>query len=312
MLRTPFDMPNYQDVKQLSESWFLLRAGRMTASKVAAAIMLNRYVTRDNLLYQMRHGKPKKEIDSSVKAMMQYGVDHEQDGLATLQLALADKFEFCPREVGAWTAPLTETETMVASPDSIAWCRLTGVPVCVEIKCPRKQGHIDSRTGRFRGHYDHPPLSHVVQCQMQMYATQTKHTLYASWFDGSKAEDVGSLPVKVWEIKRDDEFINDYMLPRLRDFMNNYLLAGYDHNFGRDTGKSKEIRYWTEQFKKSIKLLYGATHVYKKRRAGIEPLEAGYYPSTKPLPAAEVARTCLRPLPPAGMKRERDIKTEEE
>ena len=157
-----------QEVQQRTDAWHQLRAGKVTASRVADIIAKTKtgYSTsRENYLAQLvcerMTGKPAESYSNSA---MQWGTDQEPFARAAYEAAK----DVLVDELGFATHP---TISMAgASPDG-----LVGLFGLVEIKCPNTATHIDTLLNQT------VPTKYITQMQWQMACTQRQWCDFVSF-----------------------------------------------------------------------------------------------------------------------------------
>ena len=157
-----------QEVQQRTDAWHQLRAGKVTASRVADIIAKTKtgYSTsRENYLAQLvcerMTGKPAESYSNSA---MQWGTDQEPFARAAYEAAK----DVLVDELGFSTHP---TISMAgASPDG-----LVGLFGLVEIKCPNTATHIDTLLNQT------VPTKYITQMQWQMACTQRQWCDFVSF-----------------------------------------------------------------------------------------------------------------------------------
>jgi putative phage-type endonuclease len=146
-------------MEQRSESWYQIRCGRVTASRVADIIAKTKtgYSTsRENYLAQLVCERmTKKPAESYSNAAMQWGTDQEpfaKSAYETAKDVLVDELGFAVHPT---------IEGAGASPDG-----LVGEFGLVEIKCPNTATHIETLLTQTL------PTKYITQMQWQMACTQ--------------------------------------------------------------------------------------------------------------------------------------------
>ena len=176
-----------EDIKQRTDEWQLLRAGKVTASKVADLLAKTKSgpaASRKNYLAQLICERlTGQKTNGFTSADMQWGIDHEA---AARELYTAQTFNEVV-EIGFVDHP---TIAMAGcSPDG-----LVGDDGLIEIKCPNTATHIENLMRR-----DADP-KYFAQMQMQMACTGRKWCDFVS-FDPRLPED---LQLFVQRFPRDD------------------------------------------------------------------------------------------------------------
>jgi putative phage-type endonuclease len=175
---------------QGSESWFQVRIGKVTASRVADVIAKTKTgysATRDNYMAQLVCERlTGQKGDSFSNAAMQHGTDTEPLARAAyeaLQDVLVDEVGFVPHP---------SIEMAGASPDG-----LVGEDGLIEIKCPNTATHIDTLLSQT------VPGKYNTQMQFQMACTGRQYCDFVS-FDNRLPEE---LQLFVSRVPRDEVFI---------------------------------------------------------------------------------------------------------
>ena len=179
--------------EQRTEEWRLLRAGKITGTRVAALMATtangNPAASRKNLIADLvterMTGKP---VGSGfVSAAMQWGIDNEPAARHAYSVLFGEIVE----EVGFVLHP--EHDWAGASPDG-----LVASDGLVEIKCPNTSTHIEFL---LTGHIDR---DYILQMQWQMECTSRQWCDFVS-FD-PRMDD--GLQIKTRRIQRDSEEIS--------------------------------------------------------------------------------------------------------
>ena len=178
------------DIEQRTESWFSVRCGKVTASRVADLMAKTKsgYSTsRKNYMAQLVceriTGKP---AESYSNAAMQWGTEQEPFARAAYEAHTGVIVE----ETGFHSHPTIEAAG--ASPDG-----LVGEDGLVEIKCPNTATHIDTLLDEFI------PIKYFCQMQMQMVCTGRKWCDFVS-FDPRMPE---GAQLFVQRLHRDENFV---------------------------------------------------------------------------------------------------------
>ena len=178
------------DIEQRTESWFAIRCGKVTASRVADLMAKTKsgYSTsRKNYMAQLVceriTGKP---AESYSNAAMQWGTEQEPFARAAYEAHTGVIVE----ETGFHSHPAIEAAG--ASPDG-----LIGEDGLVEIKCPNTATHIDTLLDEFI------PIKYFCQMQMQMVCTGRKWCDFVS-FDPRMPE---GAQLFVQRLHRDENFV---------------------------------------------------------------------------------------------------------
>jgi putative phage-type endonuclease len=178
------------DVIQGSPEWHALRAGKVTASRVADVIAKTKSgpsASRANymaeLIAERLTGVP---AELFTNAAMNWGTEKEPDARAAYEFfrdAVVEEVGFIPHPSIAMTG---------ASPDG-----LVGAEGLVEIKCPNTATHLDTLLSQV------VPAKYVTQMQWQMACTGRKWCDFSS-YDPRMPEEM-ALFVK--RVERDDKLI---------------------------------------------------------------------------------------------------------
>ena len=178
------------DIEQRSPSWFAIRCGKVTASRVADLMAKTKsgYSTsRKNYMAQLVceriTGKP---AESYSNAAMQWGTEQEPFARAAYEAHTGVIVE----ETGFHSHPTIEAAG--ASPDG-----LVGEDGLVEIKCPNTATHIETLLDEFI------PIKYFCQMQMQMVCTGRKWCDFVS-FDPRMPE---GAQLFVQRLHRDENFV---------------------------------------------------------------------------------------------------------
>jgi putative phage-type endonuclease len=175
---------------QGSESWFQVRIGKVTASRVADVIAKTKTgysASRDNYMAQLICERlTGQKGESFTNAAMQHGTDTEPLARAAyeaLQDVLVDEVGFVPHPT---------IEMAGASPDG-----LVGEDGLLEIKCPNTATHIETLISKV------VPGKYNTQMQFQMACTGRKWCDFVS-FDNRLPE---MFQLFVTRVPRDEVFI---------------------------------------------------------------------------------------------------------
>jgi len=175
---------------QGSESWFQIRIGKVTASRVADVIAKTKTgysASRDNYMAQLICERlTGLKGESFTNAAMQHGTDTEPLARAAyeaLQDVLVDEVGFVPHPT---------IEMAGASPDG-----LVGDDGLLEIKCPNTATHIETLISKV------VPSKYNTQMQFQMACTGRKWCDFVS-FDNRLPE---MFQLFVTRVPRDEVFI---------------------------------------------------------------------------------------------------------
>ena len=175
---------------QGSESWFQVRIGKVTASRVADVIAKTKTgysANRDNYMAQLVCERlTGQKGESFSNAAMQHGTETEPLARAAyeaLKDVLVDEVGFVPHP---------SIEMAGASPDG-----LVGEDGLIEIKCPNTATHIDTLLSQT------VPGKYNTQMQFQMACTGRQYCDFVS-FDNRLPEE---LQLFVTRVPRDEVFI---------------------------------------------------------------------------------------------------------
>lgn len=175
------------EIKQGSPEWLALRAGKVTASKIADVMMAKTTAGYKNymadLIVERLTGA---KTESFTNAAMQWGVDQEPLARAEYEIKtgnFVDQITFVEHPT---------IEMFGCSPDG-----LIGDDGLVEIKCPNTATHIDYVMA------DKAPTKYVPQMQCQLAVTGRKWCDFVS-FDPRLPD---GLNIFIVRVERDDEYI---------------------------------------------------------------------------------------------------------
>jgi putative phage-type endonuclease len=178
------------DVIQGSAEWKAIRAGKVTASRVADVVAKTKTgwgASRANYMAELVAERLTGEAaESYTNAAMQWGIDHE----AEARTAYEFRTDGAVTEVGFAEHP--SISMTGASPDG-----LIGEDGGVEIKCPNTATHIETLL-----HQD-VPTKYITQMQWQMACTGRKWIDFCS-YDPRLPE---SMRLFVKRVPRDDKRI---------------------------------------------------------------------------------------------------------
>lgn len=190
-------------IEQRSAEWFRQRAGKITASRFADAIAMNKKTgqpTAARMTYmrtvvaEILSGRPRHSVGSQAMA---WGTEAEQFARQDYELAkglFVEEAEFTTHY---------DFDFIGGSPDG-----LVGEDGIIEVKCPHdEQVHIGTWL-------DGMPADHIPQVQGNLMVTGRAWLDFIS-FDPRQAE---PYRLYVQRIKRDDEYIEKTLLPGLLDF----------------------------------------------------------------------------------------------
>lgn len=179
-------------IEQGTAEWLALRAGKVTASKVADILAKTKTgvsASRGNYLIQLALERATGMVEPSyTNDAMQWGIDNE----AQARVAYEVKSSRFVDQVPFVDHP--NIDNFGCSPDG-----LVGSTGLVEIKCPNSATHWSYIKA------NEPPNKYYIQMQAQMACTQTEWCDFVS-FDPRMPERSQLLIVR---IERDDAFIKD-------------------------------------------------------------------------------------------------------
>ena len=183
-------MIDLHEIVQGSDSWFQVRIGKVTASRVADVIAKTKTgysATRDNYMAQLVCERlTGQKGDSFSNAAMQHGTETEPLARLSYEVAtnvLVDEVGFVPHP---------SIEMAGASPDG-----LVGDDGLLEIKCPNTATHIETLLSQI------VPGKYNTQMQFQMACTGRQWCDFVSFDNRLPAE----LQLFVKRVPRDEVFI---------------------------------------------------------------------------------------------------------
>ncbi len=192
-----------EQIEQGTQEWLELRKGKVTASKVADVLAKTKTgvsASRGNYLIELAIQRVTGVIEESfTNAAMQWGKDNEHVARALYEAqtgTFVDQVPFVDHPTIEWFG---------CSPDG-----LVGTDGLVEIKCPNSKTHWEY----FKKNA--PPTNYIIQMQAQMACTNTQWCDFVS-YDPRMPEQSQLLIVR---IDRDDDFINNVMIPEIEKFLN--------------------------------------------------------------------------------------------
>ena len=175
---------------QGSESWFQIRIGKVTASRVADVIAKTKSgysASRDNYMAQLVCERlTGQKAEGFTNAAMQHGTETEPLARAAyeaLKDVLVDEVGFVPHP---------SIQMAGASPDG-----LVGDDGLIEIKCPNTATHIDTLLS------ETVPTKYYIQMQFQMACTGREWCDFVSFDNRLPSE----LQLFVKRVPRDDTYI---------------------------------------------------------------------------------------------------------
>jgi putative phage-type endonuclease len=180
------------EIEQRSEDWFVIRLGKVTASRVADVIAKTKtgYSTsRENYMAQLVVERlTQTKAESFTNTAMQWGTDQEPFARAAYEAAqgvMVEEVGFVPHPTIEWAG---------ASPDGLVGGEGEGL---VEIKCPNTATMIEALlTGKV-------PTKYFTQMQFQMACTGTKFCDYVVFDPRMPAK----AQLFVTRVNRDDAYI---------------------------------------------------------------------------------------------------------
>ena len=174
-------------IEQGSQEWLALRAGKVTASKVADVMSSITTAGYKNYLADLVVERlTGKKTESFTNAAMQWGVDQEPIARAEYEVKtgnFVDQIAFVDHPTIA---------NFGCSPDG-----LVGNDGLIEIKCPNTATHIDYVM------QDKVPTKYIPQIQCQLAVTGRKWCDFVS-FDPRLPD---GLQILIVRLERDDEYI---------------------------------------------------------------------------------------------------------
>lgn len=177
-------------MEQRTESWYAIRAGKVTASRVAEVVAKTKTgysASRANYMAQLVCERlTGQQSEGYSNAAMQWGTETEPLARSAYEMK-ADVFV---KEEGFVVHPTIEMSG--ASPDG-----LVGDEGLIEIKCPNTATHIENLLS------NKAPANYVIQMQWQMACTGRKWCDFVS-FDPRMPDD---LKIMIVRVERDDEHI---------------------------------------------------------------------------------------------------------
>jgi putative phage-type endonuclease len=197
---TTFTTEDRIAVEQRSAEWFAMRAGKVTASRVADILAKTKTgpsASRQNYLIELALQRTTGVIQESYSnSAMEWGTQTEPQARVAYEVAthnFVDQVAFVDHPT---------IKGFGCSPDGLVGEGL------IEIKCPNSATHWEY----FK--YNRPPQKYVIQMQAQMACTGAKWCDFVS-FDPRMPERSQLLVVNV---PRDDEFIL-YMEAEIKQFL---------------------------------------------------------------------------------------------
>jgi putative phage-type endonuclease len=186
-------------IEQGSPEWLALRAGKVTASKIADVMSKPTLIGYQNYMADLIAERlTGQKTDSFTNAAMQWGVDKEPQARVEYEI----KTGLLVEQVAFVDHPTIEM--FGCSPDGYV-----GEEGLIEIKCPNTSTHIDYIRK------DKAPTKYVPQMQCQMAVTGRKWCDFVS-FDPRLPE---KLQLFIVRLNRDDEYISK-MESVVQEFLN--------------------------------------------------------------------------------------------
>lgn len=176
---------------QGSAEWLAQRVGRITGSRVAAVLGLDKYKTRDELMREMVREHHGAEREFTGNAATAHGHEHEDDAVDLYEQETGRKVQYTGQHIHR------EHDWLAASPDG-----LVSDSGLIEVKCP------------YRGTYTSAAeVPHYIeQMQLQMEVTQRDWCDFVIWRDDT---------IIIERIARNDQWLANN-LPALSAFMADY------------------------------------------------------------------------------------------
>lgn len=176
---------------QGSAEWLAQRVGRITGSRVAAVLGLDKYKTRDELMREMVREHHGAEREFTGNAATAHGHEHEDDAVDLYEQETGSKVQYTGQHIHR------EHDWLAASPDG-----LVSDSGLIEVKCP------------YRGTYTSAAeVPHYIeQMQLQMEVTQRDWCDFVIWRDDT---------IIIERIARNAQWLANN-LPALSAFMADY------------------------------------------------------------------------------------------
>src|SRR5690625_2002475 len=186
-------------MKQNTQEWHKIRIGKLTASRVGAALGMNPWQNPDDLIRAMVREAHGAEPEFRGNIATSYGKQHEP--LAVLDY-MSDT-TLMVEECGFYTHP--DYPWLGASPDGFI-----GDGGILEIKCPF--GQRDKNPPQFKSIYQQ--LHYYAQVQVQLACTGREWCHFYQWSQHGKINETVRFDPEWWE----DNF------PKMKEFYNRYLV----------------------------------------------------------------------------------------
>lgn len=183
-------------MKQQTKEWHNARAGKLTASRVGAALGINPWQKLDDLIRAMVREAHGAEPEFVGNIATNYGQHHEP--LAVLDFM--SEYNVTVQDAGFYIHP--EHEWLGASPDGFV-----GDDALIEVKCPFSLRN----GGEFKSIVDQP--HYHAQIQVQLAATGRSACFFYQWAPHGTRTEVVELNPGWWSEN----------MPRLHEFYQRYL-----------------------------------------------------------------------------------------
>ena len=148
---------------QGSPEWLAQRAGKITGSRVAAALGVDKYKTRDDLMREMVREHFNAEREFTGNEATEHGNRHEDDAIDIYEWQTGNRIQYTGQHIHP------DYDWLAASPDG-----LVGADGLIEVKCPFRATYT---TAEEVPHY-------IEQMQLQMAVTGRKWCDFVIWRDG--------------------------------------------------------------------------------------------------------------------------------
>jgi|SRR5690625_3025398 len=185
-------------MKQQTKEWHNARVGKLTASRVGAALGVNPWQKPDDLIRAMVREAHGAESEFSGNVATAWGNNHEP-------LAVLDFMNDTGKTVGqAGFYVHPEHEWLGASPDGFV-----GDDALIEVKCPfslRDKSQPEFKTLQEQPHY-------YAQVQVQLAVTNKRQCFFYQWSPHGTKTEMVEFSAKWWAEN----------LPRLHEFYQRYL-----------------------------------------------------------------------------------------
>lgn len=171
--------------------WLAQRAGRITGSRVAAALGIDKYKTRDDLMREMVREHFNAEREFTGNEATEHGNKHEDDAIDLYEQQTGNGIKYTGQHIHP------KHEWLAASPDG-----LVGDDGLIECKCPFRAKYT---TAAEVPHY-------IAQMQLQMAVTGRQWCDFVIWRDGE---------IITERVESDPLWLHEH-LPTLEAFMDEY------------------------------------------------------------------------------------------